>query len=348
MMAKFFWGHKDKYKHIHWISWSSLSFSKAQRDMRFRDLSCFSQALLAKQLWRLWKTPKSLIARIMKVKYFSDCSVLKAPLGKKPSFAWRSIHSSMDLLREGLVWRVGNGKTIRIWKDRWLNIPATYRVQSPPKILDENATVSHLIDADTQWWNVPLLERIFSKEERVSIQSLPISATNQADLQIWRGIKNGVFWVRSTYHILKASELEQGAGGSSCRHKSSIWKSIWQLQIPNAEKHFLWLACHEILPTRDNICKRKVLSDPSCPICERELETTFHALWQCPLARDILSAWGKLFQKSGFAGPDFMQVVDSMLCRGNRDEVAQFVSISRRIWLRQNGLVYEGSFLHPN
>jgi hypothetical protein len=82
--------------------------------MGFRDLSCFNKALLAKQLWRLWKTPESLIARIMKAKYFPDCSVLEASLGKKPSFAWRSIHSSMDLLQEGLVWRVGNGKTIRI------------------------------------------------------------------------------------------------------------------------------------------------------------------------------------------------------------------------------------------
>jgi hypothetical protein len=66
-------------------------------------------------------------------------------------------------------------------------------VLSPPKILDENATVSHLIDTDMQWWNVPLLEQIFSKEERVTIQSLPISARDQADLQIWR-TKNRVFF----------------------------------------------------------------------------------------------------------------------------------------------------------
>jgi ribonuclease HI len=316
--------------------------------MGFRDLSCFNKALLAKQLWRLWKTPESLIARIMKAKYFPDCSVLEASLGKKPSFAWRSIHSSMDLLQEGLVWRVGNGKTIRIWKDRWLNTPTTYRVQSPPKILADNATVSLLIDANTKWWNLPLLERIFSKEERAVIQSFPISATDQADLQIWRGTKNGVFSVRSAYHILKENEVEQEAGGSSCSLKSSIWKSIWQLQIPNAEKHFLWRACREILPTRDNLCKRRVLSDPICPICEREPETTFHALWQCPSARDVWSAGRKLFQKSRFDGPDFMQVVDSIFSRGDRDEVAQFVSITRRIWLRRNGLVHEGSFLHPN
>jgi hypothetical protein len=105
----------------------------------------------------------------MKAKYFPNDSILEAPLGKKPSFAWRSIHSSRDLLKEGLIWRVGNGKTIRIWKDRWLNSPTTYRVQSPPKLLADNATVNHLIDANTKWWDMTLLEQIFSREERVAI-----------------------------------------------------------------------------------------------------------------------------------------------------------------------------------
>ena len=101
LMAKFFWGHKDKDKHIHWMNWSNLSFSKAQEGMGFRDLSCFNKALLAKQVWRLWKMPDSLIVKIMNAKYISDCSVLEASLRKKSSFAWRSVHSSRDLLREG-------------------------------------------------------------------------------------------------------------------------------------------------------------------------------------------------------------------------------------------------------
>jgi hypothetical protein len=56
--------------------------------MGFREFSCFNQALLARQLWRLWKKPKSLIAMIMKAKYFrSTGEVLDANLGSKPSYA---------------------------------------------------------------------------------------------------------------------------------------------------------------------------------------------------------------------------------------------------------------------
>jgi hypothetical protein len=30
MMMRFFWGHKEEEKRIHWLSWSKLSLSKAQ------------------------------------------------------------------------------------------------------------------------------------------------------------------------------------------------------------------------------------------------------------------------------------------------------------------------------
>lgn len=263
-----------------------MSFSKANGGMGFRDLRNFKKALLAKQIWHLWKTPDSLIAKIMKAKYYPNCSVLDASCGKKPSFVWHSIQSSSYLVREGLVWRVGNGKTIRIWKDRWFTSLTTYRVISPPMILDSTSTVSKLIDEDMKWWNYAMLEQIFSRKEIISIQSILMSTTDQKDALIWRGTAKGVFWVRSAYHIQKDREMVHKAEGSSRTRNNTIWRSIWQLNIPN-EKHFLWRACHDSLPTRANMCSRKVITDPSCPICEREPETAFHTLWQCPSVSDV-------------------------------------------------------------
>jgi hypothetical protein len=46
----------------------------------------------------MWKTPESLIAKIIKAKYHPACSILEAPLGGKSSFAWRSIQGSSDLI----------------------------------------------------------------------------------------------------------------------------------------------------------------------------------------------------------------------------------------------------------
>ena len=97
---------------------------------------------------------------------------------KKTFILLRSIQSSSDLIREGSVWRVGNGRRIRIWQDKWILLPTTYKVLSPPRVLDLASTVSSLIDGDTKWWNSALLEQLFSREEVLLIQSTPISATD--------------------------------------------------------------------------------------------------------------------------------------------------------------------------
>jgi hypothetical protein len=80
--------------------------------------------------------PDSLVARIMKAKYNPECSILEAPLKNKPSYAWRSIQGSCSLLREGLVWKVGDGRKVRIWHDKRLLNSSTFRVQSAPIVLD--------------------------------------------------------------------------------------------------------------------------------------------------------------------------------------------------------------------
>jgi hypothetical protein len=85
------------------MSWKQMGLSKEAGGMGFRDFTSFNKALLTKQAWRLWTQPNSLVAQITMAKYYSGCSVLEANIGKRPSFAWRSIASSYDLLREGLV-----------------------------------------------------------------------------------------------------------------------------------------------------------------------------------------------------------------------------------------------------
>lgn len=50
------------------------------------------------------------------------------------------------------------------------------------------------------------------------------------------------------------------------------------MPVPNVEKNFLWRACHDILSTRDNLCKRKIVSEPLCHVCGIEVEIRFHIL----------------------------------------------------------------------
>jgi hypothetical protein len=75
----------------------------------------------------------SMAALILKAKYFTHSSFREAQLGSKPSYAW-----TRELLFEGLLWRVGDGRSIKIWDENWLPTPSTYEIQSIPRGLNEN------------------------------------------------------------------------------------------------------------------------------------------------------------------------------------------------------------------
>jgi hypothetical protein len=154
--------------------------------------------------------------------------------------------------------------------------PTTYCIQYPPKVLTSDVVVSELIDQGIGVWKLSLLKEIFNNEEIAAIQSTPISLTNQLDRQIWRGTVKGDFSVGSAYHMAKDKEDAQQAGSSKRSEESKIWKGIWSANIPNAVKTFMWRACHNLLPTKENLAKRKIISDSSCPICRLEIETPSH------------------------------------------------------------------------
>jgi hypothetical protein len=103
MMARFWWGHKENEKKMAWMSWKKLGRCKDQGSMGFRDLECFDLALLAKQGWRLFQNPDTLVSCIFKEKYYPEDNFLMSTLGRRPSYAWRSIWASKNLLQAGMI-----------------------------------------------------------------------------------------------------------------------------------------------------------------------------------------------------------------------------------------------------
>lgn len=45
---------------------------------------------------------------------------MDATLGAKPSYAWRSILHGRELLEKGLKRVVGNGRSLYVWTDKWV------------------------------------------------------------------------------------------------------------------------------------------------------------------------------------------------------------------------------------
>ena len=90
-----------------WVSWEKLYIPKAEGGMGFRDLKAFDLALLAKQWGKKQKNSNSLIHRVLKVKYFLNSLASEAELGRRPSYAWRSIWNAKKVVDRGARWLIG-------------------------------------------------------------------------------------------------------------------------------------------------------------------------------------------------------------------------------------------------
>lgn len=67
-------------------------------------------ALLAKQNWRVLIDETALLHKLYKAKYFPDRDFMDATLGHTPSYTWLGNREARFLLKEGIRWRVGDGK----------------------------------------------------------------------------------------------------------------------------------------------------------------------------------------------------------------------------------------------
>lgn len=57
---------------------------------------------------------------MLKARYYPDGGVLSAQLMNNLSYAWRGMMHGVELLRHGVLWRIGDGSQVKIWEDLWL------------------------------------------------------------------------------------------------------------------------------------------------------------------------------------------------------------------------------------
>ena len=107
----------------------------------------------------------------MKVKYYPKSDVLNAHLGYSNSYRWRSIWSAKSLVKEGIICRVGNSKSIDIWRDPWIADEKGRFIESYE--VENLSVVGDLINFNTMEWRVELIDQYFTKRDvNVSLLSL--------------------------------------------------------------------------------------------------------------------------------------------------------------------------------
>ena len=120
LIRDFWWGEEKGHRKVHSMSWEQMTRPKRGEGIGFRAMKLFNQALLARQAWRLIQRPDSLCARVLKSKYYPHGELIDTVFASEASPVWRGIEYGLELLKAGLVWRIGNGRKVNIQRDNYI------------------------------------------------------------------------------------------------------------------------------------------------------------------------------------------------------------------------------------
>ncbi|KAL0444552.1 UNVERIFIED_CONTAM: hypothetical protein Slati_2177900 [Sesamum latifolium] len=114
IVADFFL-HGREVSKIHWKAWPKLCKSKKEGGLCFRRLKEYNLALLAKQAWRIALSSGNVLHDVISPKYFAGSTFMEARLDACPSYTWRSVWSSYDILAASIRWKMVTDDLFLSW-----------------------------------------------------------------------------------------------------------------------------------------------------------------------------------------------------------------------------------------
>lgn len=245
--------------------------------MGFKEIEKFNDALLAKQVWRMINNSNSLCHWVFKARFFPNSSILEAK-DSTGSYAWKSIISARDVIRKGMVWRIGNGQNVRIKEDKWLPRNSNCPIISYLPIMAAEFKVQVLINIDLGVWKSDLVNQLFLPQEAFAILGILVSRHSPPDKFAWAYSPSGVFNTSSAYKLLAFSDVESQAKSSNRDAQKQFWKGVWRLRVLNKIKHFIWQACNDAFPMMSNIFRWQITSSNKCELCQLYPKDPLHAI----------------------------------------------------------------------
>ena len=102
------------------IAWDKVCRPKVIGGLGLRKTEPTNKAFQCKLAWKIHTAEASLWVRSMRTKYLYEADLFHCPCRPTDSPVWKSIMKNRDLLKGGLIWKVGKGDKISFWLDNWV------------------------------------------------------------------------------------------------------------------------------------------------------------------------------------------------------------------------------------
>ncbi|KAH9781318.1 putative non-LTR reverse transcriptase [Citrus sinensis] len=184
------------------------------------------------------------------------------------------------------------------------------------------------------------------KVDAAMILKIPLLKEHLDDDVLWHYDKRGEYSVKSGYQL--ALRMKFPNAPSSLESMSQYWSALWSLELPEKIKIFMWRASNNLLPSTENMWKRKVIQEPTCQICRKSIESISHALLEYKAAKSI-------WLQSPFTVPSFkdhsqdiFSILQGMANELRKADLELMVALCWAVWFSRNKFIFEGKKIALN
>ncbi|KAF4346573.1 hypothetical protein F8388_018112 [Cannabis sativa] len=124
-----------------------------------------------------------------------------------------------------------------------------------------------------------MVKKWFNRNDAKAIVNIQLPKDGVKDDWMWMGEPSGLFSIKSSYRVVR--------GGTTIIPAETKWKMIWNSTVHPRLKLIWWQLERDAFPTEGKLAKFMELNNVYCPVCGEEMETIFHLMWKCTLAKVI-------------------------------------------------------------
>eukprot|EP00253_Pinus_taeda_P022728 PITA_22728 len=297
LCCRFLWAGSNENSVLPWVAWDKIARPIEWGGWGLKRLPEFSLSLVAKSGWRLI-TVENLWSRVIKRKYIDPMALevwiqSQDKKTKHSSIIWKATVEAFFVIEQGLAWKVGDGKNVRIGRDTWVGCNQSYSL-SPGLLrhLDSKGfyTLNQVekVGQSTIWgqaWKNAVdmgLNIRWHNEWSSFIDEFHrsnVRIKTEPDVLMWAHGKIGVYSPKDGYVFLMEKK-----GWAAPEWWS---RNLWKLKCPLKSRVFLWCILKRKIPTWDILQNRFFIGLGRCPLCKADGESINHLFTSCSVSLRI-------------------------------------------------------------
>lgn len=198
----FLWSNDISQRKTHLVGWKQVVEPKKDCGLGIREARLNNEAMLAKLVWKILKSEKSVWLEMVQAKYLKGECILHISPKNGDSPLWKGILKVASKLRSSFRWKIGNGRTIHFCMDIWFGDSELCHQVPQVDPRDFSVTINQVLD---EYGNRDM--SILRTEVPQALRDLLLKANlftvDESDRILWNETASGDFSCQSAYHTLR-------------------------------------------------------------------------------------------------------------------------------------------------